>query len=215
MVKVCRIDHQSNPRWTSLRAKCDVTSLLRSSSGATCWLLLLPLCHSLHLPVLVPIPSHFSSLITPQTTMSRPSRSSSISPFKELSASPSPSLPDEGYDEQRLDIPKWVKHWSDEQKAGKRIYAAVRRAPFVVGTLKDHIVLIQPLSLWYMPSRVGHSAAEVRISLGLLEELCAPCAFVRIPRLPCASAVRTYRYVLKFTIRTQLIEASKPSTSSK
>ncbi|KAF9959775.1 hypothetical protein BGZ72_008806 [Mortierella alpina] len=40
--------------------------------------------------------------------MSRPSRSSSISPFKELSASPSPSLPDEGYDEQRLDIPKWT-----------------------------------------------------------------------------------------------------------
>ncbi|KAF9570390.1 hypothetical protein EC968_001844 [Mortierella alpina] len=57
--------------------------------------------------------------------MSRPSRSSSISPFKELSASPSPSLPDEGYDEQRLDIPKWVKHWSDEQKAGKGLYAAL------------------------------------------------------------------------------------------
>ncbi|KAG0213820.1 hypothetical protein BGX28_003494 [Mortierella sp. GBA30] len=51
--------------------------------------------------------------------MSRPSRSSSISPYKDLAESPSPSLPDEGYDEQRLDIPKWVKHWSDEQRAGE------------------------------------------------------------------------------------------------
>jgi len=32
--------------------------------------------------------------------------------------SPSPSLPDEGYDEQRIDIPKWVQGWSDEQRAG-------------------------------------------------------------------------------------------------
>ncbi|KAF9942598.1 hypothetical protein BGZ67_000822 [Mortierella alpina] len=60
--------------------------------------------------------------------MSRPSRSSSISPFKDLSASPSPSLPDEGYDEQRLDIPKWVKHWSDEQKAGKGLYAVLLKS---------------------------------------------------------------------------------------
>ncbi|GJJ69902.1 F-box and WD-40 domain protein 1/11 [Entomortierella parvispora] len=31
--------------------------------------------------------------------------------------SPSPSLPDEGYDEHRIDIPKWVHGWSDEQRA--------------------------------------------------------------------------------------------------
>lgn len=32
--------------------------------------------------------------------------------------SPSPSLPDEGYDEQRIEIPKWVQSWTDEQRAG-------------------------------------------------------------------------------------------------
>ncbi|KAF9579508.1 hypothetical protein BGW38_004205, partial [Lunasporangiospora selenospora] len=31
--------------------------------------------------------------------------------------SPTPSLPDEGYDEQRIEIPKWVQQWSDEQRA--------------------------------------------------------------------------------------------------
>ncbi|KAF9193350.1 hypothetical protein BGZ51_003624 [Haplosporangium sp. Z 767] len=49
--------------------------------------------------------------------MAGPSRSSSVSLYKDQAQSPSPSLPDEGYDEQRLDIPKWVQHWTDEQRA--------------------------------------------------------------------------------------------------
>ncbi|KAF9430724.1 hypothetical protein BGZ76_000729 [Entomortierella beljakovae] len=49
--------------------------------------------------------------------MSGPSRSSSISQFQELPSSPSPSLGDEGYDEQRIEIPKWVHNWTDEQRA--------------------------------------------------------------------------------------------------
>ncbi|KAF9116163.1 hypothetical protein BGX27_004503 [Mortierella sp. AM989] len=49
--------------------------------------------------------------------MSGPSRSSSISPYRELPSSPSPSIADEGYDEQRIEIPKWVHQWTDEQRA--------------------------------------------------------------------------------------------------
>ncbi|KFH70773.1 hypothetical protein MVEG_03621 [Podila verticillata NRRL 6337] len=39
--------------------------------------------------------------------MSRSSRRSSASP----------SLPDEGYEEQRVEVPKWAQHWSEEQRA--------------------------------------------------------------------------------------------------
>ncbi|KAG0361586.1 hypothetical protein BG005_007871 [Podila minutissima] len=39
--------------------------------------------------------------------MSRSSRRSSASP----------PLPDEGYEEQRVEVPKWVQHWSEEQRA--------------------------------------------------------------------------------------------------
>ncbi|KAI1315081.1 hypothetical protein EDD11_001323 [Mortierella claussenii] len=49
--------------------------------------------------------------------MSIPSRSSSVSPFGESPSSPSPSLPDEGYDEQRIELPKWAHQWTDEQRA--------------------------------------------------------------------------------------------------
>ncbi|KAF8982874.1 hypothetical protein BGZ46_000436 [Entomortierella lignicola] len=49
--------------------------------------------------------------------MSGPSRSSSVSPYSELSTSPSPSIVDEGYDEQRIEIPKWVLQWNEEQRA--------------------------------------------------------------------------------------------------
>ncbi|KAG0324432.1 hypothetical protein BGZ99_001814 [Dissophora globulifera] len=49
--------------------------------------------------------------------MSGQPRSTSISPYKEPPGSPSLSIPDEGYDEQRIDVPKWVHQWTDEQKA--------------------------------------------------------------------------------------------------
>ncbi|KAG0200780.1 hypothetical protein BGX33_010798 [Mortierella sp. NVP41] len=49
--------------------------------------------------------------------MSGPSRPSSASRHRETSDSPSFGLPDEGYYEQRAEIPKWALRLSEEQRA--------------------------------------------------------------------------------------------------
>ncbi|KAF9928700.1 hypothetical protein FBU30_002171 [Linnemannia zychae] len=66
--------------------------------------------------------------------MSGPSRSSSTSRasrHRETSDSPSPNIPDEGYYEQRVEIPKWALKLSEEQRAELAIQLLQSVSPMV------------------------------------------------------------------------------------
>ncbi|KAG0061833.1 hypothetical protein BGZ90_003360 [Linnemannia elongata] len=66
--------------------------------------------------------------------MSGPSRSSSTSRashYREPTDSPSPNIPDEGYHEQRTEVPKWALRLSEEQRAELAVQLLQSVSPMV------------------------------------------------------------------------------------
>lgn len=128
-----------------------------------------------------PSPSHRHSIHTPphHHTMSRSSRRSTASP----------PLPDEGYEEQRVEVPKWVQHWSEEQRAGEKpassVWGPTSRDLFNVTIRQSLLFLILNPGLCLISFRTCYPTFKIGLAIPVLKDICPLGTTVRISRFPC------------------------------